>query len=404
MLKDYFRFAYTSVRQRKLRTWLTMIGIFIGIAAVVALISLSSGLRAAVADQFVSLGSDKVVVQAAGGGFGPPGTAVIEPLTTTDKKTIEQVQGVDLALGRLIRIVQLEYKDEVKYAYAVSVPDDSEERELVVEVNQYNIAQGKFIEKDDAQHVVLGSHINDDFFEEDIELRDTLLIQGYEFEVVGLLAESGNPQQDHTFVLPEKTMRTILNIEEDFDIIPVKVAAGEDLDKVSDSIAKELRKTHNVEEGKEDFTIQTPQQIIATLNTILLIIQGVLVGIAAISLVVGGIGIMNTMYTAVVERTKEIGILKAVGATNKKILWLFLIESGMLGLFGGVIGVSFGMAIAKMVEWAAFQQLGSPLLQASFPISLIVGMLLFAFVVGAVSGVLPARQAAKLKPVEALRK
>ena len=113
MIKDYFRLGYRNVKQRKLRSWLTMIGIFIGIAAVVALISLSQGLQDAVAQQFVQLGTDKLIVQAAGGGFGPPGAGVSEPLTEADEKAISKTKGVDLAIGRLIRTVKLEFKGEI---------------------------------------------------------------------------------------------------------------------------------------------------------------------------------------------------------------------------------------------------------------------------------------------------
>ena len=165
-----------------------------------------------------------------------------------------------------------------------------------------------------------------------------------------------------------------------------------------------VRPAGSVEEGKEDFGIQTPESILNTLNNILMVIQGVLVGIAAISLLVGGIGIMNTMYTSVHERTKEIGIMKALGAKNRNILLVFMIESGLLGLFGGIIGVSLGFGIAKLVEYVAFRYYESVLIQAQFSPMLLIGMLLFGFGVGAISGMFPARQAAKLKPVDALRK
>ena len=173
---------------------------------------------------------------------------------------------------------------------------------------------------------------------------------------------------------------------------------------MSERVSATLRKSHDVEEGKEDFGIQTPESILNTLNNILMVIQGVLVGIAAISLLVGGIGIMNTMYTSVHERTKEIGIMKALGAKNRNILLVFMIESGLLGLFGGIIGVSLGFGIAKLVEYVAFRYYESVLIQAQFSPMLLIGMLLFGFGVGAISGMFPARQAAKLKPVDALRK
>ena len=403
MFKEYLRLAYTNAKQRKRRALLTMIGIFIGIAAVVALISLSQGLQTAIAGQFVKLGSDKLVVQAAGGGFGPPGTAVTEPLTKKDKDIISRVKGVEIAVGRLIRIVQLEFKDAVRYGYAVSLPDDQRERELVVEVNNYNTKQGKLLDKHGSYDVLISEHMINDFFDEPMALRDRITIQGKEFTIVGILEESGNPQQDHTFVLPEETIRSILSLGEEYDIIPVKIKQGEDIASVKESIAKELRKAHNVEEGKEDFTIQTPEQILSTLNTIIIIIQGVLIGIAAISLLVGGIGIMNTMYTAVLERTKEIGILKAVGATPREIKALFLVESGLLGLVGGIIGVFLGIGISKLVEFIALQEYQTPLIHAEVNVLFLGGMLLFAFFLGALSGFFPARQAAQLQPVEALR-
>jgi putative ABC transport system permease protein len=403
MIWDYFRLAYRSARQRKMRSWLTMIGIFIGIAAVVSLISLSQGLQSAIQEQFIKLGSDKLVVQAAGGGFGPPGTGIEEPLAENLKDVIEKVKGVDIAVGRLIRIVQIEFKDELKFTYAVTMPGKGEDQDLIIEANDYVLAEGKFFENDAGFEVVIGADFAEDFFDRPLELRDKVQIQGEEFKIVGVLKKSGNPQQDSSFILPEKTLRSILGLEKVFDVIPLKVSAGEDINQVSESVSKALRKERNVEEGKEDFTISSPQDIIATLNNILLVIQGVLVGIAAISLLVGGIGIMNTMYTAVLERTREIGIMKAVGAKNKEISLLFMIESGFLGFFGGLIGVVLGISIGKFVELVAFQIFESALIKASFPIPVLIGALLFSFFVGSISGVLPARQAAKLKPVEALR-
>mgnify|MGYP000268169986 CR=1 FL=1 len=133
------------------------------------------------------------------------------------------------------------------------------------------------------------------------------------------------------------------------------------------------------------------------------IVQAVLVGIASISLLVGGIGIMNTMYTAVLERTKEIGTMKAIGARNSHILLLFLIESGLLGLVGGIIGVMIGVGLAKGAEYGAGIVLGNDLLRASLNPVIIFGALAFSFLIGSLSGIAPAYQASKLKPVDALR-
>ena len=406
MVKDYFRLAYQSAKHRKLRAWLTMLGIFIGIAAVVALISLSQGLQNAINDQFIKLGSDKLIVQGAGSGFGPPGTDVVDPLTSDDERVVKKVAGVDIAVGRLIRSAKLEFKDEIKFDFITSMPDksDNEVRDLVIEANGYEVSHGRLLKKNDQYKVMVGSKYSEDAFDEPVELRDKIKIEKKTFEVIGLLTQSGNPIQDNSIVVPESTFKETMSIGDEYDIIAVKVVSGEDLSIVEARIKKELRQHRNLEEGKEDFSVESPGAILATLNTILSVMQGVLVGIAAISLLVGGIGIMNTMYTAVLERTKEIGIMKAVGARRKTIMLLFLIESGFLGLFGGIIGVLLGMGISKLIEIIAFQVYGSFLIQAHFDPWVIFGALLFAFLVGSFSGVFPARQAAKLKPVDALRK
>jgi len=404
MIHDYFRLAYRSARQRKLRSWLTMIGIFIGIAAVVALISLSQGLQNAIAEQFMSLGSDKIIIQGASSGFGPPGTGVEVPLTKEDKEVIEDVKGIEMALGRLVRSVKIEFNGQIKYGYAASMPEDGEEINLAVEANNYKVGRGRLLQKGDKYKVMIGNDFAKDFFKKKLFLRDKVLIENKEFKVIGILKKSGNPQQDSTLVIPEAAFRELINVNEDFDIIPAQVSPGEDMGIVTARVKKALRKHRDVDEGKEDFTVQTPENILSTLNSILMVVQGVLVGIAAISLLVGGIGIMNTMYTAVMERTREIGVMKATGARRRQILALFLVESGMLGMFGGLIGVSIGLAIGKTVEYVAFQIYQSYLIQASFSPWLLGGALSFAFVIGALSGVLPAKQAAQMQPVDALRK
>ncbi|MBI2665468.1 ABC transporter permease, partial [Candidatus Woesearchaeota archaeon] len=348
--------------------------------------------------------TDKIIIQAAGSGFGPPGTAVSVPLTTAEHDAVEKVDGVKMAVGRLIRIAKLEFKEEVKYSYMASIPDDNTERNLVEEANNYQIGTGRLLQTGDKFKVMLGGDFADDFFAVPLKLRDKIKIQDQSFSVVGILKKSGNPQQDSALVVPEAALREVLGITDDYDIIVVQTTLAESVPLVVEYIAKELRKVRDVDEGKENFTIQTPENLLATLSTILSIIQGVLVGIAAISLVVGGIGIMNTMYTAVLERTKEIGIMKATGARNSQMMWLFLVESGFLGLFGGIIGVILGYGISKLVEIIAYQIYGSFLIKTNFNIWLVLGMLAFAFLLGAASGVFPARQAAKLKPVEAFRK
>ena len=174
-------------------------------------------------------------------------------------------------------------------------------------------------------------------------------------------------------------------------------------DIVAEDIEEALRDERDERIGQETFSVQSFSQLLETFTDIFAVVQAVLIGIAAISLIVGGIGIMNTMYTSVLERTKEIGIMKAVGARNRDIFLIFLIESGLLGLVGGIIGILLGIGIGKGVEYLAASQLGTPFLQAIFGFPLILSALAFSFIIGAASGVLPAMQAARLKPADALR-
>ena len=188
----------------------------------------------------------------------------------------------------------------------------------------------------------------------------------------------------------------ISNIGGSLKYIDDSVAIGKTLDK-------RFLQDRGLKEWEKDYTIQTPDDIIDSLGNILLVVQAILVGIASISLIVGGIGIMNTMYTAVLERTGEIGIIKSIGARNSTVLLIFLFESGMLGLVGGLIGLLLGVILSLTVQFFGTLYFGTQLLNASFPTYLMIGALLFSFSVGSFAGTFPAVRASRLKPVDALR-
>ena len=408
MIKDYIKVGIGNLFHRKMRSWLTMVGIFIGIAAVVALISLGQGMKEAIGNVFLNIGSDKLVVRAKSGleFSGPPGSSAASNLTTHDMDVIKRVKGVDKVGARLIKPAKLEFNNEVRFYFAASMPDDEEGRQLITEVNRYEPEAGRLLKKGDKFKTFIGNSVANKgvFKKKKIELGNNIKINDVEFEVVGILKKTGNPQQDRVVIAPEDTIRDVLKIDrEKVDVIAVKVQKGVDVNNVADEIEKSMRGDRDLKIGKEDFEISTPQQILATLDNILTIVEIVLIGIAAISLLVGGIGIANTMYTAVIERTKEIGIMKSIGAKNKDILLIFVIESGLLGLVGGAIGIAIGVGLSKIVEFLAFKFLGTSLIKAFFPWYLIAGSLLFSFLIGTISGFLPAKQAASLKPVDALR-
>jgi putative ABC transport system permease protein len=404
MAWDYFFLAFRSLRKRKLRSWLTMIGIFIGIAAVVSLIGLSEGMRAAILTQFTDLGTDKLIIQAEGVTLGPPGSGVSEKLGEDDLDAVRRVNGIKAVSGRLIRVAKTEYRNDVSYSYIASIPQDDSRKVVIDAFNLEEMEDGRFLKKDDTYKVVLGYDFGyEEVFEKNVRLGDNIEIEGIEFEVVGILGKQGSFATDSAILMNEEPMKEVLEIGDELDLIAVQVASEKDIDRIVTDIEKALRKSRDVEEGKEDFTVETPQDTIESLNSILSVVQAVIVGIAAISLLVGGIGITNTMYTSVLERTREIGIMKAIGARNSSIFSLFLIESGMLGMAGGAVGIVLGFILAKLVEVAGKYALGADLLRADFSLWLIVGALAFSFLVGTIAGTLPAVQASRLKPVDALR-
>ena len=202
----------------------------------------------------------------------------------------------------------------------------------------------------------------------------------------------------------EDDLKELLKIGDEIDIIAAQVTDKNRIQEVGNEIERKLRRDRNEKIGEEDFSVQTPVKALGAVNLVLNIVNIIVIGIAAISLFVGGIGITNSMFTSVLERTKEIGIMKAVGARNKDILLIFLIESGLLGFVGGVVGALIGLGFAFTASFIANQALGATLLEVSISYPLLFAAIAFSLVIGLISGIVPAIQASKLKQTEALRK
>jgi putative ABC transport system permease protein len=381
-----------------------MLGIFIGIAAVVSLISLGQGLQTAIMGQFNALSTDKLTVRNAETGFGPPGSTAIEKLNQHDIDIIKGVNGVDEVIPRLLRSVSLEYNKIKGFAYLASMPPDKDQIDLIYTAFDAQAETGRLLEKEDRGKVLLGHEFSKTkIYNKDITTGSRIVLQGKEFEVIGILKSSSSFQINLAILMNEDDMNELLNLKDEYDLIVVQISKGADIEQVSQAIKERMRRDRQEKEGEEDFTVETPLNTLATVNTILLVINIVVIGIALVSLIVGGIGIANTMYTSVLERTREIGVMKAIGARNSDILLIFLFEAGLLGLIGGVIGVLIGVALAFGASWIVNTSLETDLFKITFSYSLILFSIAFSFIVGVISGVFPARQASKLKPVDALR-
>ena len=404
MIGDFLRFAINNLFHRKMRSLLTIIGIFIGIAAVVSLISVGQGMKDEINRQFEEIGSDKITVIPGGaGGLGMMNmmTAAV-PLTDADLKVIKRQSGVDMAGGMVYKTTAVKYKDEIKYTMVVGMPTD-ESQEIFSNMDNYKIIKGHNLEDGKDKEIVIGYDIAyTDYFNKRPGIRDKIYINDKPYTVCGIVDKVGSKQDDSQMYITLEEADELFNMEGEYGMIIVKIKPNVNPSDLAEILRHKIRRARGEKEGEESFQVQTTEQLMNMVGDVLGVINAVLIAIASISLMVGGIGIMNTMYTSVLERTREIGIMKAIGAKNSHVMLLFLFESGMLGMVGGLLGVGVGVSLAKLAEYLAIQS-GFAMLKASFSVELIFGSLAFSFLVGTLSGILPAMKAAKLNPVDALR-
>ena len=405
MIKDYIKIAIRNLSRRRVRSYLTMIGIFIGIAAVVSLIGLGEGLRIAISSQFGFLGTDVLSVQASGLNFaGPPGTAVAIPLTDNLADKIANIDNVEAAINRYIKTGTLEFNDKQDIAMVMSIPSGNN-RKVIEKMINIKAEQGRLLKDGDTRRIFLGNSFTDkgEWGGKGISAGNRVLINGISYEVIGIMKKRGSFIFDNAAMINEDTLLKDFGDNGKVSVIGIKVKDERKMQNVKEDIEKLLRKERNVKKGEEDFQVESPQKILESLESTLYAVNIFIILIASISLVVGGIGITNTMYTAVLERTKEIGIMKSIGAKNSSIFTLFFIESGLLGIVGGLIGIILGLILAYGLAAVGRAILGAELIQAHVSLTLIIISLLFSFIVGLTAGLIPAVKAAKKNPVDALR-
>jgi len=401
MIKDYIKLAIENILHRQLRAWLTVLGIVVGIAAVVALVSLGQGLQYTVDQQFSKIGADKITIAPKGAGNGL--SAENNMLTKEDYNVVRRSQGVDEAVEILSRTSRIEFNKKFKYTFTRGMPMD-DTRKVYEEAGIYDVEFGRMLKSGDKNKVVIGPEFaKETNFGKPILVNDKIKIDDKEFTVVGILESGNNPGVSQVILMTLDDARAFYDAPDEVSMIMVKVSDARDLDNTIENIKKDLRRHRGVKEGQEDFTVQSTKQFIESFLVVFNVVTVLLVGLASISLLVGAIGIANTMYTAVLERNREIGVMKAIGARNSQILTIFLIESSMIGLIGGTIGMLLGVGIAKVAEQLIGGFLGPGFFQVFLPWWLLAGAAMFALVIGTLSGILPAKQASNMNPVEALR-
>ncbi len=394
-IRGFLKLAIKNITHRQLRSWLTIIGVIIGIAAIVSLISISNGMEHAITEQFESFGTDMITITPKS--FQGPSGSFEGAFDSGDVSVLRRITELDLVLPMVSGNVEVEFHNQKAYTMIMGY-DSNDDAERVFEEMGFEPADGRFPDPDESNVVAIGHIVAYDMFDDVIRVNNRIKLDGETFKVVGIAEEVGNQQDDVSIFMPVDDAMELLDKTE-YSFIMAVVKDGVDVDETADKIERKLERYRD----KEDFQVLTFSEIMETIGMVLGIIQLVLVGIAGISLLVGAVGIMNTTYTAVLERTKEIGIMKAVGATNHQILMIFLIESGVIGLVGGVIGAIIGTGIAQGVSLIASNMALPMPLAIQIEWGLIAFSITFAFGLGMIAGFLPAWSAANLKPADSLR-
>src|SRR3989344_5674742 len=255
-MKDSFKMAYRNLLKRKKRAVLTIIGIFIGISAVVALVSLGQGLQKTINDQFEKVGADKIMIMAKEVGFG--GQNVQRPLTETEIDIIDNANGIKQVAGSLFIAGNVQFNDLQRTQYIVSLPNNKQEADLVEKFNTWEAIDGRLLTNKDLQKVVIGYNLGyKKTFQENIKVGDKINVNGEEFKIVGILKRIGYPTMDNGLILSEEDARRVLNVSIIYSYIVAQTIAGINPDDVAERIEKILRRDRNLEEGKEDFNVQT---------------------------------------------------------------------------------------------------------------------------------------------------
>jgi len=404
MISDYFLLSFRNLKHRGVRSWLTLLGIFIGVMAVVALIGLGAGLKTAINSQFGISSTELITVQAGGITMGPPGSGAVSPITVSDLRVISNVNNVDLAIGRNIGTLKLELRDgTIEFVSAGSLPKGSEEKDFVYDSFGSEIMYGFLLSGGEMNEVVLGYGFSKEADAGyDVEVGDKIFLNDEDFKVKGIMDKTGSFIMDYLVLMNSDPLNDLLDYGDDLSIILVRLKDKDLMDKTKLDIEKALRKYRDVDIGDEDFVVSTPAASLKTVNSILDGVQIFIAIIALVSVFIGIIGIVNTMGTSVVERRKDIGIMKSIGAKNSDIFWQFFIEAGLLGFVGGLIGVIFGTLISVFGVYGINYQFGTELVPA-IDFFLISISLFGSFCVGALAGIVPAMNAANQNPVDALR-
>jgi putative ABC transport system permease protein len=406
----YLKMGLNMLVHSKLRSWLTIIGIVIGIGAVVGILSLGDAMQEQVQSRLAEMDLTKITISPGysrassnmpgfpGGGRGGSTTTDVE-LT---KKDISALRGLDS-----IQYIEGEISGREPVIYTAqnsTLSITGVDPQVWKYMTTLKTQSGRLLEPSDTYVAVIGSGIAKGTYDQDIGVNQVITINGKAVRVVGILSEEG--QGDRAIYMPIKAAVTLIDdAQEDvYDTIVVKAKSEDLVDELMEDIVDKLMiSRHIAREDDRDFSVSASKSMAESVTEMTSSMTLFLGAIAAVSLIVGAVGIANTMFTSVLEKTKEIGTMKAIGAKNRDILMIFLFNSAMVGLVGGILGVMLGACVSTLFPLLGMRMMGGGSSDIYLSPRLMAFGLTLAVIIGIISGVVPAYRASKLRPVDALR-
>lgn len=399
MIKKFFLLILKSAKYRPIRSWLTILGIVIGIMLVVIILSLGSGIQSAIRSALQTFGSDLIVIFPGKESNPIIGLLGGQKFREKDLMALESIGGVKFVVPMESAMVNVEYSGEKKSTMLHAA--NWKNYVKVLESSQgVKLEKGNWPQSDDVAETVFGHKAANVLFKEKVPVGSIVIINSKQFRVVGYISEIGEQMLDNVIFVSMEVFRDLTGKRSGAATALVKIEPGADTNLVAKQVEFQLGK----QEVVRDFSVLTPDKADRLAGNVLSIVELILIVVALVSLVVGAVGIMNTMYTSVLERTKQIGIMKAIGASSENILLLFLIESGLIGLVGGILGIALGIFSAYIIGIIASNVgIRGIFSFANLDFLGLLTVLAITFTTGVISGILPARQASKMEPAEALR-
>ena len=400
---DSFSLTYRNIKERKARSALTVLGIMVGIGAVIALISIGYGVEESITGELVEM-ADVIMVMPMRMELGSIGA--FGSFTDRDLEAVKRIGGVKDAVAMIGEMEEVEYRGETFMVQIVGIePRDmdavfGETVKLEEDGGTGTEASGRALRDNDHKACEIGYSIAHDYFSYEIGVNDRITINESKFRVVGVLAKQGGfrSEVDSQIYITTRDSVSILD-NEDISTIFVRVRNIGEAEEIAVEIEERIDDNHKL----DDFTsAMTMGSAIEQMESIFGIVQAVLIAIASISLIVAAMGIMNTILMSVMERTHEIGVMKAIGAKNRNILFLFLLEAGVVSAIGGVCGCILGVIGAHAISFGILMLFDVEIAAIVKP-EVLLGGVAVAMLVGILSGLYPARKASKMSPVEAVR-